>query len=129
MSPALLAALVFGGLQGGSALLDYLTGSKKLGTERMALGLQKKQVEAAAGMGRREEHRTDKLTKQLLEHEDKLSRRSESRMERADLRGSQEQENQMMMSMIMALSGMNQQATNVASQPPPSRMSMMGLMR
>jgi len=129
MNPALLAALVFGGMQGGSALLDFLTGVKKIGTERMALGLQKKQVEAAAGMGRREEGRADRLTKQMLEHEDKLSRREDSRAERASLRDSQEQENQMMMSMVMALSGMNQQMTNTASQPPPSRMSMMGLMR
>ena len=129
MSPGLLMALIFGGAQLGSSVLELITGSKKIGTEQMALGLQKKQVEAAAGMGRREEYKTDRLTDRIIEHESKLSRQTGSRMERAELRDSQSQENQMMMSMIMALSGMNQQATNIASQPPISRMSLMGMMR
>jgi len=127
------AALLWPGIIGGGMLADLimnLVGDwRKTGTERKGIDLQKLMLSQTANQGRREELRGDKLMKQLVAERDKESRRERGFEERAGMRQSMDQENQMAMALIAALSGMNQRTSEIASRPPPSRMSMVGLLR
>jgi hypothetical protein len=127
------SALLWPGVIGGGMLIDailkFITGQREIGTQRIGLGLQGKQLEAAAGMGRRAEARSDKMIKKLLAHQDKRYLQERGRESQQALRSSQEQENEMAMTMIMALAGLNQQSTQTASRPPIPKMSMLNLMR
>lgn len=129
MDPFLLAALAFGGFEVGKAFLDLFGGYRAESTKRMELGLQEKQMKAAAGMGRREELRAEKLMEKMLQQQDKVAMQERGTEERLMERSAASEENQMLMSLIAAVAGLNQQTTQQLNRPRPSRMSIMGMMR
>jgi hypothetical protein len=123
-----LMALMFGYdiVKGG---LGAATGLTEHGTEKAQVKLAGRQAELAAAMGKREEERTDKLIRQLMGEKQKEYIRSEKAAANRDIRASSERQNEMAMAMLMALSGFQQQQSEIASRPAPSTASMLSLMR
>ena len=110
------------GLQGagmGLGLRETLAGEK---TQRLGVELQMEQMMQAAGLGRREEERTNKLIEQLglLDVEKEA---------RSGIRESRTRRHEMDMATIMSLMNLSQQSTEARQLPTPlppmSRLSMM----
>lgn len=114
---------------GTTTALDYLETRGGLGVERAKVGLGGRQMELAAAVGKKEEARTEKLMRRLFREEEKRYLRGEKAETRADIRASQEKQNQMAMAMLMALSNLQRQQAEIASRPAPSTASMLSLMR
>jgi len=109
---------------------------EKLGIIGSERGIKEKQLELAGkqmgmqtSMGKREEARADKLMNQLLQEKGRERRQSSRESTRKDIRSSQDQQNQMAMTMLMALAEMQNAQSRTASRPSQSTMSMMSLMR
>jgi len=123
-----LMLLLFGGdiaLKG----LGQLTGLNEYGTQKAQVDLAGKQVGMQAGMGRREEARTDKLMRQLMRENEKKYDRSERTSLKQSNMELQSQQNEMAMAILMAISGMNSQQAEIGSRPRPSTGSMLSMMR
>lgn len=108
-------------LQGGQSVLGVRESRAAMKTQRMGLKLQEQEARAAAGIGRREEKRTDELMEKLA------LTMSKREMEDA-LRETQSQQNEMAMATIMALAGLNQQSVMNQSRPLPQS-SMLAMLR
>ena len=120
---------VFLGLQVAGLGMDLVSQRSQIATQRKGLKLTGQQATLAAAMGRREEARADKMIERLLAEREKEYGRERGRESREALRASESEEAQLAMTLMMALSQMSQQASQASSRPPPSRMSMLSLMR
>ena len=123
-----LMALMFG-YDIAKDTLGAATGLTERGTQKMQVELAGKQMDMQASMGRREEERTDKLIRQLTRENEKKYLREEKASARQDVRNIQAEQNEMAMAMVMALSQLGQEQSQIATRPRPSRASMLHLMR
>jgi hypothetical protein len=116
-------------LFGGQMAMDAMGGVGKYALGGKQVGLGGKQMEMQVGLGRREEARTDELIRRLERENQKQYLRGERSKAQERVSSSADRDTQMAMSMIMALSGLQQEETQIANRRGPSSASMLGLMR
>ena len=125
MNPWVLAALIYGGMELGGKGLDFFSQKGEEQTARKQIGLGEKQLKATAMMGRREEGRIDKMIQRLIEQQEKEARRGKIAGREARVENRAEREDARLMTMIMALSGMQSQSVQPPSNYPGSILGMM----
>ena len=106
----------------GSKALDFYTQQKQLGIQEAGVGLEESRLQAAAGMGKKEEERTQKLIEQLMKM--RTSERRETQHA-----ATESEDKQMAMAMMMALAQLGQQQSGAAVPSGGSSASMLSLMR
>ena len=117
-----LAYKLLAGLMTGGKVLDFYTQQKQLGIQGAGVGLEESRLQAAAGMGKKEEERTQKLIEQLMKM--RTSERRETQHA-----ATESEDKQMAMAMMMALAQLGQQQSGAAVPSGGSSASMLSLMR